>query len=118
MLEAPPVEQFNGRFENIDELITALNDFARGHGYAVVKKNSGKNTNGVENRAYICCDRGRKREVRIDEVNRERQRTYWRIDCPFSAAANLRSGVWAFRVRVPYHNHVGKLDFSKYRITC
>ena len=92
----PPENEYKSR----EDLLSAAQSWALGHGYAVTIKRSvaGKNV-------QLKCDRGGANV--LQEKEKKRQTTSRRIDCPFLLSGNFskKTGKWKLKTKVSDHNH-------------
>jgi hypothetical protein len=83
----PP--NFSHIFSTLNDLITAVNEFAGDQGYAVVKKRIKNSKKGVLRKAVLRCDRG---ENPKPQEFGKRETSTRACDCSFEAVATLESG--------------------------
>ena len=106
--EVMPPPPLGGEYAEVKDLVQAVNEWTKGHSYALVIKNSRENRKGVKDTVYLCCTRGQKvRESRSRGTGKGfRKSSSRRIECPFQAVAKLEDGHWTLkRVNNETHNH-------------
>ncbi|KAH9621882.1 hypothetical protein KSS87_019469 [Heliosperma pusillum] len=106
MMLPPPPRTFNDR----EELIAYVRDFAVNHGYVVTIKNSKR-----ESDVTLACDRGgttRKRS--IGEPKRKRKVPSRLINCPFEVVGRKDDDVWVLKIKNGNHNHEPLNDISEH----
>ncbi len=75
-------------YPTLDDLVTAINEFAGSQEYAVVKKRTKVSKKGVLRKAVLRCDKDEKHEY---ERFGKRETSSRRCECPFEAVATLKS---------------------------
>lgn len=97
-----PPEFPHTTFPTLDDVFTAINSFAGSQGYAMVKKRTTKNKEGVLQTVTFKCDKGGHYESRAHGKRKSAMRS---CKCPFQAITRLEDDGWRFRVKNPSHNH-------------
>ncbi|XP_074308560.1 methylmalonate-semialdehyde dehydrogenase [acylating], mitochondrial-like isoform X1 [Silene latifolia] len=106
MMLPPPPRKFNDR----EELIAYVRDFAVNHGYVVTIKNSKR-----ESDVTLSCDRGgTTRKRNIGEPKRKRKVPSRLINCPFEVVGRKDDDVWVLRIKNGNHNHEPLKDMSEH----
>jgi hypothetical protein len=103
LIPAPPASD---KYTSWSEALASAREFAKAHGFAVIKQRTTKDRQGNLKQMYLRCDRGGTyRELSSSQhMRRTRSR---RSGCPFSAVVDKskRSESWSLRIRNPEHNH-------------
>jgi FAR1 DNA-binding domain./MULE transposase domain. len=97
---APPPEQ---TFETYEELETAVQFFAKEHGYAIAIGRSHRDRKGEIRARTLNCVKGGKARDRV--ADRKRPLISQKTDCPFRCEAKLKDGSWSLTVKNDGHNH-------------
>src|SRR3954447_10747566 len=98
---APPPEQV---FETYEELETAVQSFAKCHGYAIAIGRSHSDRKGEIRARTLSCVKGGKARDRV--VDRKKPMISQKTDCPFYCQAVLRKDIgWSLSVKNGSHNH-------------
>ncbi|KAF8411341.1 hypothetical protein HHK36_003888 [Tetracentron sinense] len=109
MMLPPPA----GIFENREELIKHVRDFAITQGYVVTIKKSKK-----DRLVILGCDRGgiyryrHKSDENTGENNRKRKTGSRCINCPFEAIGKKEDDSWVLTIKSGEHNHEALRDIS------
>jgi MULE transposase domain/FAR1 DNA-binding domain len=109
---APPPEQ---TFDTYEKLQSAVQSFAKQHGYAVVIGRSNRDRKGNINLRTLTCAKGG--IVRDRVVDRKKPLISQKTQCPFRCRAELQNGHWVLVVKDPRHNHSAEdpIAFHQYR---
>ena len=98
----PPSE---GTFLSLDAVLQHVNTHAQAEGYALVKQRT-KKKKGETNKVYLSCDRSSKYRIRnLNPFAKPRLTGTRSTECPFSATATLKDGIWLLTIRSDIHNH-------------
>lgn len=109
MLSPPPSRSYS----NIETLVYAVNQHARGEGYAVVKERTKKNKDNKVYKVYLRYDRGGKYVDKSQPGRRTRDTGTRLINCPFPVTGTVQeNGFWKVEARNAEHNHFPSLFAS------
>ena len=99
----PPPE---GCYDDLRDLMKAVNAHAKEQGYAVVIRRSNRKKGVIKN-VYLRCDRGGQRNPRhqLRDALFRRHTSTRMTGCEFKAVARSRDEGWILEVEKPGHNH-------------
>ncbi|KAK6923858.1 Aldehyde dehydrogenase domain [Dillenia turbinata] len=106
MLPPPP-----GTFNDREDLIKHVREFAAKQGYVVTIKKSRK-----DRRVILGCDRGGvyRNRRKIEECKRKRKASSRLINCPFEAIGKKEADKWELTIKNGEHNHEPLSDISEH----
>lgn len=112
-MPSPPID--GEEYDTAEELLKAINDFTKQHGFAVIIATSKKSPLGVKNKVYLRCSRGGKPDPK-SKATGVRNAASRRIDCPFLCVADLdldNIDKWSLTdILRSEHNHEGDCEAS------
>jgi len=108
--------QTNTIHTSLEEAESAVQSYARQHGFVAVRLRSKKNSNGIFHKVWLCCIRGGKHKnwrLYLTEDTRSKLTRTRKTSCPWLALLKRGPGddaTWTINITDDTHNHETSLD--------
>ena len=106
-----PPSSLREKYDELEDLKKAINEFFKNHGYAINIRGFAKNSKNIKNIVYFCCSRDQ--TMRSSKDSERRQVGFKRTKCSFQAMSKLINNKWTLiRINHEDHNHEEDEEFS------